>query len=207
MGTLMLAGGMGGVAVASQTIGPGLVATFIAVVWMMVALIDLAPGKRPSSLEIAGIRIDFCGVIFLVQGKSWSASTTGLLAIFGAWLIGSNGSVLQKTCLPLAPEPLSCAREILCAGAVLLPISLALGEKFAWLMDALALLSWCYLVVFGSLVRFSTYLFLLANVSPALATSYALMNLVIALLLGVWQGVKEVQKMIDWPVARSFLGC
>jgi drug/metabolite transporter (DMT)-like permease len=194
IGTLMLAGGMGGVAVASQTIGSGLIATFIAVVPMMVALIGLAFGKRPSGLEIVGMLIGFGGVIFLVQGKSFGASTMGLLAMFGATLTWSIGSVLQTTRLPLAPGPMGFASEMLCGGAVLLLISLALGEKVLLPLDARALLAWGYLVVFGSLVAFSAYLFLLANVSPALATSYAFVNPVIALFLGVWLGAEVVQK-------------
>lgn len=66
IGTLMLAGGMGGVAVASQTIDSVLIATFIAVVPMMVALIGLAFGKRLSRLKILGLLIGFGGVILLV---------------------------------------------------------------------------------------------------------------------------------------------
>ncbi|TAG25352.1 MAG: drug/metabolite exporter YedA [Burkholderiales bacterium] len=197
IGTLMLGGGMGLVGVASQTIGSGLIATFIAIVPMMVALIGLPFGKRPSKLEIVGMLIGFGGVIFLVQGKSFSVSTVGLLAMFGATLSWSVGSVLQTTKLPLAPGPMGFASEMLCGGAVLLAISLAVGEKISWPLDTRALLAWGYLVVFGSLVAFSAYLFLLANVSPALATSYAFVNPVIALLLGAWLGGEVVQKS-EW---------
>ena len=125
IGTLMLAGGMGWVGVASQTIGSGLIATFIAIVPMMVALIGLAFGKRPSRLEIVGMLIGFGGVIFLLQGKSFDASTGGLLAMFGSTLSWSVGSVLQTTKLPLAPGPKGFASEMLCGGAVLLLLSLA----------------------------------------------------------------------------------
>jgi drug/metabolite transporter (DMT)-like permease len=197
VGTLMLAGGMGLTGVASQTIGSGLIATFIAVVPMLVALIGLAFGKRPSRLEIVGMLIGLTGVLWLVQGKSFSASTVGLLAIFGATLTWSMGSVLQTTKLPLAPGPMGFATEMLCGGAVLLLISLAVGEKVMFPLDTRALLAWAYLVVFGSLVGFSAYLFLLAHVSPALATSYAFVNPVIALFLGVWLGAEEVQNK-EW---------
>jgi drug/metabolite transporter (DMT)-like permease len=73
-------------------------------------------------------------------------------------------------------------------------ISLAVGEKVSFPLEARAVLAWGYLVVFGSLVAFSAYLFLLAHVSPALATSYAFVNPVIALFLGVWLGAEEVQQ-------------
>ncbi len=204
VGTLMLAGGMGLVAVASQTIGSGLIASFIAIVPMLVALIGLAFGKRPSRLEIAGMLIGFGGVIFLVQGKSFGASTVGLLAMFGATLTWSIGSVLQTTKLPLAPGPMGFAMEMLCGGAVLLAISFALGEAVSLPLDTRALLAWGYLVVFGSLVAFSAYLFLLANVSPAMATSYAFVNPVIALFLGVWLGGELVQKS-EWIACAVIL--
>jgi drug/metabolite transporter (DMT)-like permease len=204
VGSLMLGGGMGLVGVASQTIGSGLIATFIAIVPMMVALIGLAFGKRPSKLEIVGMLIGFGGVIFLVQGKSFSVSTVGLLAMFGATFSWSLGSVLQTTKLPLAPGPMGFASEMLCGGAVLLVISLAMGEKISYPLDARALLAWGYLIVFGSLVAFSAYLFLLANVSPALATSYAFVNPVIALFLGVWLGGEVVQKN-EWLACAVIL--
>ncbi len=204
VGTLMLGGGMGLVGVASQTIGSGLIATFIAIVPMMVALIGLAFGKRPSALEIVGMLIGFGGVILLMQGKSFGASSVGLLAMFGATLSWSIGSVLQTTKLPLAPGPMGFASEMLCGGAVLLAISFALGEAVSWPLDTRALLAWGYLVVFGSLVAFSAYLFLLANVSPAMATSYAFVNPVIALFLGVWLGGELVQKN-EWLACAVIL--
>ncbi len=197
VGTLMLGGGMGLVGVAAQTIGSGLIATFIAIVPMMVVLIGLAFGKRPSGLEIVGMLIGFGGVIFLLQGRSFNASPVGLLAMFGATISWSIGSVLQTTKLPLAPGALGFASEMLCGGAVLLLLSLALGESVSMPLDTRALLSWGYLVVFGSLIAFSAYLFLLAHVSPALATSYAFVNPVIALFLGVWLGDEVVQKT-EW---------
>jgi drug/metabolite transporter (DMT)-like permease len=204
VGALMLAGGMGLTGVASQTIGSGLIATFIAVVPMMVALVGLAFGKRPSKLEIVGMLIGFGGVILLVQGKSFNASTAGLLAILGATLTWSIGSVLQTTKLPLAPGPMGFASEMLCGGALLVVISLAVGEKISLPLDQRALLAWGYLVVFGSLVAFSAYLFLLANVSPALATSYAFVNPVIALFLGIWLGAEEVQEN-EWMACAVIL--
>ena len=74
---------------------------------------------------------------------------------------------------------------MLCGGAVLMALSLALGEQFRAPPQPLALAAWVYLVVFGSLVAFSAYLYLLAHASPAVATSYAFVNPVIALALAV----------------------
>ena len=83
-------------------------------------------------------------------------------------------------------------------------ISLALGEQFAWPPQPLALASWFYLVVFGSLIGFSAYLYLLANASPAVATSYAFVNPVIALALGVSLG-KEALSGGEWIACAVIL--
>ena len=71
-------------------------------------------------------------------------------------------------------------------------VSLALGEHVATPVAPIAVASWLYLVVFGSLIAFSAYLHLLAHASAAMATSYAFVNPVIALLLGVALGGERV---------------
>jgi drug/metabolite transporter (DMT)-like permease len=208
VGFLMLAGGMGLTAVASQTIGSGLIATFIAVVPIMVSLWGLLFGKRPARLEIAGMAVGLIGVMLLVQGRSFSASAVGLGAIAVATAMWSLGSVLQTTKLPLASGPMGFASEMLCGGAALLVISLIVGEHITWPWEAAfslrAGLAWAYLVVFGSLIAFSAYLYLLAHASPALATSYAFVNPVIALLLGVLIG-SEIVTAGEWGASFVIL--
>jgi drug/metabolite transporter (DMT)-like permease len=185
VGTLMLGGGMGLTATGSQYVGSGLIATFIAVTPMLVCGWGLLFGQRPGRLEFAGMAIGLLGVVLLVRGASFSAAPVGIACIAGATLAWSLGSVLQTTRLPLAAGPAGFASEMLCGGAVLMLISLAMGEQFSWPVQPLAAAAWLYLVVFGSLIAFSAYLYLLANASPALATSYAFVNPLIALFLGV----------------------
>jgi drug/metabolite transporter (DMT)-like permease len=114
------------------------------------------------------------------------------------------GSVLQTTKLPLAAGPIGFASEILCGGAVLMLISMTLGEQFSWPPQPIAAAAWAYLVVFGSLMAFSAYLYLLANASPALATSYAFVNPVIALFLGVVLA-GEVVSHSEWMASALIL--
>ena len=85
----------------------------------------------------------------------------------------------------MAPGASGFASEMLCGGAVLMLISLVLGEQPSWPPQPLALAAWLYLVTFGSLVAFSAYLYLLAHASAAMATSYAFVTPLIALFLGV----------------------
>ncbi len=197
IGTLMLGGGMGLVAVASQHLGSGLLATFIAVVPMMVCGLGLLFGRRVSRMELAGMALGLAGVALLVRGASFSAAPVGVVCIAAATLCWSLGSVLSTTHAPLAEGPAGFASEMLCGGAVLMLISLALGEQLSWPAQPSAIAAWVYLVVFGSLVAFSAYLYLLAHASAALATSYAFVNPLIALFIGVFLG-GEVVTRAEW---------
>jgi drug/metabolite transporter (DMT)-like permease len=183
---------MGWLASAQQYIGSGLIATFIAIVPMVVCAFGLLAGKRPTVLELAGMLLGALGVLLLVRGASFSASPVGIALVIGSVIAWSMGSVLQTTRLPLAHGPVGFASEMLCGGVVLMVISLILGEQPARPAQSMALVAWAYLVVFGSLIAFSAYLYLLANASPAVATSYAFVNPVIALGLGVALGGEVV---------------
>ena len=192
IGSLMLGGGIGLVASAEVHVGSGLIAAFIAVIPMMVCAWGLLFGQRPARLELAGMAVGMAGVVLLVQGAAFSAAPLGIALITGATLAWSLGSVLSTTRMPLADGPVGYASEMLCGGAVLMLLSLALGEQPTWPVQPIAAAAWLYLVVFGSLIAFSAYLYLLASASPAMATSYAFVNPLIALLLGVAFGGEAV---------------
>jgi drug/metabolite transporter (DMT)-like permease len=191
-GTLMLGGGMGGTAVAETSVGSGLVVAFIAVLPLMIALVNLFYGVKPGRLESAGIGVGLIGVLMLTQGASFQASTHGLIAVTTACLTWSIGSVLSQRSLPLAPGAMGFASEMLCGGAVLLVLSAVTGESPVWPPQAEAVAAWFFLVVFGSLIAFNAYMVLLAQASAGLASSYAFVNPVIAMLLGVAIGGETV---------------
>jgi drug/metabolite transporter (DMT)-like permease len=196
IGALMLGGGMGLTASAEVHIGSGLIATFIAVVPMLVSALGLFFGKRPGRLELLGMAVGSAGVLLLVRGASFSAAPAGLACIAAATLLWSLGSVLSTERLPLAPGPAGFASEMLCGGAVLMLISLVLGEQRQvaanWPFAPQAMFAWLYLLVFGSLIAFSAYLYLLAHASPAMATSYAFVNPLIAIFLGAFFAGEQV---------------
>ena len=197
IGGLMLGGGMGLVGAASAHIGSGLIAIFIAVVPMMVCGWGLLFGRRPSRMELLGMALGLVGVLLLMREQSFSAAPVGLACITGATLSWSLGSVLSTTKLPLADGLSGFASEMLCGGAVLMAVSLAVGEQPSWPPSPAAAVAWLYLVVFGSLIAFSAYMYLLAHASPALATSYAFVNPLIALFLGVFFAHEAVSKA-EW---------
>jgi drug/metabolite transporter (DMT)-like permease len=184
-GTLMLGGGMGGTAVAETSVGSGVVVAFIAVLPLIIALVNLCYGVKPGRLESAGIAVGLVGVLMLTQGASFQASTHGLIAVTVACISWSIGSVLSQRTLPLAPGAMGFASEMLCGGLVLLVLSAVSGEVPEWPPQPEAVAAWFFLVVFGSLIAFNAYMVLLAKASAGLASSYAFVNPVIAMLLGV----------------------
>ena len=176
---------MGGTAYAEQTIASGLVVAFIACQPVIQAVLLSFWGIRPKPIEACGIVIGLFGVALLVTGQGMSGSTQGLIAISIAITAWGLGSVLSQKVTPLANGATGFASEMIMGGIVLIGMSLLRGEQVSLPLDSLAIAAWVYLVVFGSLIAFNAYMFLLANASPALATSYSFVNPVIAMILGI----------------------
>jgi drug/metabolite transporter (DMT)-like permease len=197
VGALMLGGGMGGTAHAEVTIGSGLVVAFIAVVPLLIALLNLIWGIKPTRMEAAGIALGLIGVLMLTQGSGFQSSPAGLAAISIACICWSMGSVLSQRSLPLAPGAMGFASEMICGGVVLLVLAAVSRESLAWPPAPQAVWAWLYLVVFGSLIAFNAYMVLLAKAPAALAASYTFVNPVIAMLLGVWIANETVTRF-EW---------
>jgi drug/metabolite transporter (DMT)-like permease len=204
VGALMLGGGMGGTAVAEQTVGSGLVVAFIAVVPLMIVLVNLFWGVKPGRLEMLGIGVGLVGVLMLTRGQGFAASPSGLFAIATACITWSLGSVLSQRATPLAPGAMGFASEMICGGAVLMVLAAVTGETLTWPPQPLALAAWAYLVVFGSLIAFNAYMLLLARASAGLASSYTFVNPVIAMALGVTLGGETVTAF-EWSAAGVVL--
>jgi drug/metabolite transporter (DMT)-like permease len=204
VGALMLGGGMGGTAVAEQTVGSGLVVAFIAVVPMLMALMNLAYGIKPGRFEVVGIAVGLVGVLMLTRGQGFGASPGGLVAIGTACLAWSLGSVLSQRSLPMAPGATGFASEMLCGGAVLMVMSFVAGETPQWPPTTAAAWAWMYLVVAGSLVAFNAYMHLLAHARASLASSYTFVNPVVAMALGI--GIAgEVVSGFEWAAVGVIL--
>jgi drug/metabolite transporter (DMT)-like permease len=204
VGALMLGGGMGGTAYAEQTVGSGLIVAFIAVVPLMIAGLNLFWGLRPGRFEWMGIAVGLTGVLMLTQGRGFQASPAGLTAIALACVTWSIGSVLSQRKLPLAPGAMGFASEMVCGGVLLLVMAWVAQEQPAWPPRGQAVAAWFYLVVFGSLIAFNAYMYLLAHANAALASSYTFVNPVIAMLLGV-AVLDEVVTPFEWLAAGVVL--
>jgi len=200
IGTLMLCGGMGGVAYAEQTIASGLVVAFIAVIPLLLVVINLAFGVHPRRGEVLAVLVGFGGVLMLTQGAGIRASPAGLLAITLGTTGWALGSVLAQRGFALASGATGFATEMLCGGLALLMMSAVRGESWHWPAQTGVWLAWWYLVIFGSLIAFSAYMLLLARTPASVAASYTLVNPVVALLLGVTLGGESVS---TWEWAAS----
>jgi drug/metabolite transporter (DMT)-like permease len=183
VGVLLLGMGNGLVCVAEQTVSSGLAAVAVASMPLWMALFAMLRGERPVRMEWLGLGVGFVGVAWLNAGSSLSATPAGLVALLVAAIAWAFGSVWSRGRDLPAPF-MSAAAQMLCGGAAMLIVGLALGERFADWPTPRGLLSVGYLATFGSLIGFSAYIWLLQHVRPALAGSYAYVNPVIAVLLG-----------------------
>jgi drug/metabolite transporter (DMT)-like permease len=187
-GTLLLVLGNGLVGVAEHAgIGSGVAATVIATMPLWAVLFGAALGERPSWGELVGLVVGFSGVVVLRSGGALAASVTGMIAIACAPAAWALGSVWSRR-LPLPKGQMAAAAQMIAAGVIMGTVGIVRGEHVAVAPRPSALWALAYLIVFGSIVAFSAYGYLLRTVRPALATSYAYVNPVVALAIGAWLG-------------------
>jgi drug/metabolite transporter (DMT)-like permease len=142
-------------------------------------------GEHPTRLEWLGLAIGFAGVLWLNAGSSLAASPVGLVALLVASIAWSYGSIWSRG--RDLPSPfMGAAAQMLCGGVVMCVVGAVLGERFDGMPTPGGLAAFAYLIVAGSIVGFSAYIWLLHHVRPALAGSYAYVNPVIAVALGAW---------------------
>ena len=185
IGVLLLSCGNGGVTVAEHLgVASGVAALAVATVPLFALLFGLILGQRTSSLEWAGIVLGLVGIGLLNLGSNLQGSPLGAGLILFAAAAWAFGSMWSKH-LPLPAGPMASAAEMLAGGVALLIASALSGERMTEMPTAAGWGALAYLVVFGSIIAFSAYLYLLKNVRPAAATSYAYVNPVVAVVLGI----------------------
>jgi drug/metabolite transporter (DMT)-like permease len=190
VGVLLLLGGNGGVVLAELLIPSGIAAVMIATTPIWMALIEAVLDRRwPSRLVVAGLLAGMVGVaILLAPGDSLSRiDPRGIALVLGAEIAWASGSVYAQR----APMPrsslLATGMEMLAGGIALVGAGLLLGELGRTDLSAISLesaLALAYLVVFGSIVAFSAYTWLLAHVPTSTAGTYAYVNPIVAVVLG-----------------------
>ena len=191
IGAFLLVGGNATVAWAEERVPSGLAAVLIGVapIWM-VGIEWARGGERPGLRVTAGLLLGLAGVALLVSQGDSAASRVDLIGAAMLILASASwawGSVISKSA-PLPKSPfLATSMEMITGGIMLFIIAGVAGQLNGFSLAGLswqAWLAWVYLVVFGSLVGFTAYIWLLGHTSIAKAGTYAYVNPVVAVLLG-----------------------
>lgn len=212
LGVLLLCGGNSGVVWAEQHIASGLAALIVAIVPLWVVLIDwLRPGgKRPNRLVMLGVSVGLAGMALLAGPSVIGMSEIPILPIvvlMFSSLSWSIASVFGRYAQVPGYPPLTSAMQLLGGGLALVVVSLAAGEAsridpsaFSWQSIAGLL----YLIVFGSIVAFSAFSWLLRVAPPARVSTYAYVNPVVAMFLG-WAFAGEKLSLRTFGAAAVIL--
>ena len=186
IGALLMGGGMGLVAFAEQEVGSGLAALMVTAMPLWAALFSGLFGRWSTKQEWLGLIIGFGGVVLLNLEGDLRANPLSALALVAATVCWAFGSMWSQR-LDLPKGLMGSAAEMLMGGLVLLAAGLVTGQvqQLTQFPSLPSLLATLYLIVFGSLIAYTTYMWLLGNVRPAMATSYAYVNPVVAVMLGV----------------------
>jgi drug/metabolite transporter (DMT)-like permease len=193
IGVLLLAGGNGGVVYAEagppgQAVPSGVAALLIALVPLLVVLMRSITRDRPPAATFVGVVVGFAGLVTLVAagtGVEGVVPLRGALIVVAAatsWAVGSFAS--RKVPLPADPF-VATVYESLAGGVVLTVLGLLRGESLQ--VDQVSTRSWlglAYLVVAGSLVAFTAYVWLLQSAPISLTATYAYVNPAVAVALG-----------------------
>jgi drug/metabolite transporter (DMT)-like permease len=193
IGALMLLGGNGLVTWAERRVPSGLAALIVASVpiWMTL-LHGLQIRRRPHPVVLLGLALCVAGLAFLVlpAGRAVASNHVdplGAAALLAAALFWAIGSLYSRTAALPSSTLLATAMEMVAGGVILLSTSAAAGEWRGFAFAAVSARSvWAlaYLIVAGSLLGFTAYVFLLGATTPARVSTYAFVNPVVAVFFG-----------------------
>ncbi len=194
IGGLLLLGGNGGVVWAEEFgVATGLTALVVATEPLWVVLLDwVRPrGTRPTTGEIIGLLAGFGGVTLLVGPSDLTGGPRvhplGAAVLVVATLSWAIGSLYSRDVKLVESPLLTTGMKMLAGGALLLGLGTATGEWAQLDPGAISARSWLsllYLIVFGAIVAFTAYLWILKNATLATASTYAYVNPAIAVFLG-----------------------
>ena len=192
IGTLLLVVGNGAVSWASQRVDSGMTSLLVATVPLWLVLAEVFQGRRPALLEWLGVGIGLVGVSILVMpsgdGLTPSVDRAGAAALMIGSLSWTIGSLFSRTARLATPASMASGMQMLCGGVFMMAVSVLKGEWSNFQLSSVSrvsILALFYLIVFGSIIGFSTYMWLLKVARPAAVGTYAYVNPLVAVLLGV----------------------
>jgi drug/metabolite transporter (DMT)-like permease len=193
IGALLLLGGNGAVVWSEQTVPSGIAALLVAVTpcWIVLLAWLWHRGERPGWLTWLGLALGVLGIVLLVGPDSLRGNGAIPLAGVAVLMLGSLswavGSIYSKNA-PTAPGALlSTGMQMLCGGSLLIAAGVLTGEVGRLDVSAISLrsvLALLYLLIFGALVGYSAYVWLLRVARPARVATYAYVNPLVAVILG-----------------------
>ena len=215
IGTLLLLGGNGLVAWAEQTIPSGIAALIIASVPMFLVIGEaIRPnGVKPNWQGIVGLLIGFVGIFILVgpseiSGSAMKLNPLGVVALLSACLFWATGSIYSKTADLPKSSLMNTGAQMLIGSISLFIVSGLSGELSGWNIadvSSRSIYGLLYLTFVGSLVGFASYGWLLQNAPISLVSTYAYVNPIVAVLLGVWLADEVLEPRI-WLATAIIIG-
>lgn len=215
VGTLLLFVGNGAVSWASQRVSSGLTSVLVATVPLWLVLCEAYQGKRPRLMQVIGVAIGLVGVGLLVMpahgttgARTTAVDPIGAVVLALGSLSWTVGSLYSRTAHQARPASMAISMQMLTGGALLTLLSLSMGE---WSrvhpsqVSLVSVMSLLYLITFGSLIGFSTYMWLLKVASPTAVGTYAYVNPVVAVLLGVVLGGERLPSLA-WVAMAVIVG-
>ena len=198
---LLLIGGNALLFVAERDVPIGLASLIFASVPLWLVVLRTAGGDRPPRASLVGTAFGFVGVALLLR-PGGGATVTGVLLVVAATLSWALGTFLSSR-LPLPRDALTTAAvQGLAGGLLLIPIGMLLPgseslDPSTW--SARSLLGLLYLIVFGSIVGYTAYVWLVAHVPLGTVATYAYVNPLVAITLGIL----FLDETVTWQIAAG----
>ncbi|HEX2296399.1 MAG TPA: EamA family transporter [Actinomycetota bacterium] len=187
-GLLILMGGIGLVTVAEQHVDSAMAALVIASIPLWIVVLRRLHDERIERRTIGAVAVGFAGLVILLRPGAPGAGVASLVALVSAAVLTAIGSFYSKRMEMPADVSVATVIEMAAAGAGLVVAGIAAGELTGFSssdVSAESLLSFVYLVTVGSVVAYSAFVWLLANAKVSTVATYAYVNPVVAVVLGV----------------------
>lgn len=201
IGGFLLLGGNGLVSWAEQKIPSGIATLMVSVGPVFIVLLnwlvlvvakDGQRGTRPTLLTFLGLGLGFVGLALLVgpnvvDGGVGHLDSMGLVALLAACLFWGIGSLFTRYARDPAEPFTGSAIQMICGGGWLLLVSVLAGEPFHFdpaAVSARSIIAWVYLAGVGSLIGFTTFVWLMKHSTPSKVSTYAYVNPIVAVFLG-----------------------